>query len=359
MKRQKNSVLFDVQSSTNRRHFLKVTTLGISGIALGTTFGIALPESVFANSEHRRPNDTVAFYRLFKGTTGDHFYTTSYDEAQNAEKNFGYKSEGIACYVYSYAADDTVPLYRLYKSSTQHHFYTTNEAEAKNAEQNGYTSEGTACYVYPTNSEQPPKDSVKFYRLYNSKVDDHFYTTNKAEADKATKSYGYKLEGIACYVYATDSKPYSVGKAKLYRLYRPSTQHHLYTTDDKEAEYARMHYGYKREGVACRVYPSNEKDINDTIAFYRLYNPKVDDHFYTTNKSEANYAVSHYGYTYEGVACYVYATNDYPYGSVPFYRLYKSGTGDHFYTTDSTEAANAVSKYGYKSEGVACYVFPA
>ncbi len=361
MDRQENSVLSShLQKSIKRRHFLKVTTLGISGITLGTAFGVALPESVFANSGHRRPNDTVPFYRLFKGATGDHFYTTDKNEADNAVKNFGYAYEGIACYVYSYAANDTTSLYRLYRPSTQHHFYTTSKAEADNAVQNyGYTLEGVACYVYPTSGEAPPNDSVKLYRLYNGKVDDHFYTTNKAEADNAVSKYGYKLEGIACYVYATDSQPYGVNKANLYRLYRPSTQHHFYTTSKAEADNAVNKYGYKLEGIACLVYPSNEKYINDTIAFYRLYSPSKDDHFYTTNKAEADYAVQHYGYNYEGIAGYVYATNDYPSNTEPLYRLYKPATSDHFYTTNKAEADYAVQHYGYNSEGIACYVFSA
>ncbi len=39
---------------------------------------------------------------------------------------------------------------------------------------------------------------------------------------------------------------------------------------------------------------------------------------------------------------------------VPLYRL--QGHGDHFYTASATERDNAVSHYGYESEGIACYV---
>lgn len=42
---------------------------------------------------------------------------------------------------------------------------------------------------------------------------------------------------------------------------------------------------------------------------------------------------------------------------VPLYRL--QGNGDHFYTTSVTERDNAISEYGYTSEGVACYVHAA
>lgn len=361
MERQDVPILSMVESSMNRRHFLKATTFGVSSIAIGSALGIALPETVFANdSGPIRPNDTVAFYRLFKGATGDHFYTANKDEADNAVKNYGYTYEGIACYVYSYGHDDTTALYRLYRPSTQHHFYTTDAAEAQYAIQHyGYNSEGTACYVYATKGEQAPDDSVKLYRLYKSGNDDHFYTTNKDEADNAIHHYGYHSEGTACYVYAPNSRPYRTDKARFYRLYRPSTQHHFYTTSKSEADNAVKKYGYKREGVAGYVYSSDESNINDTTALYRLYKPGNDDHFYTTNKAEADYAVQNYGYNLEGVACYVYGTNDHPYGTTPLYRLYKPGTGDHFYTANKGEADYAIQHFGYNSEGVACYLYPA
>jgi len=41
-------------------------------------------------------------------------------------------------------------------------------------------------------------------------------------------------------------------------------------------------------------------------------------------------------------------------GCVPVYRL--QGNGDHFYTTSETERDNAISQYGYHSEGIAFYV---
>lgn len=40
---------------------------------------------------------------------------------------------------------------------------------------------------------------------------------------------------------------------------------------------------------------------------------------------------------------------------VPLYRL--QGNGDHFYTTSASERDNAIAQYGYTSEGIACYVY--
>ncbi|GAA4630133.1 hypothetical protein GCM10023196_054210 [Actinoallomurus vinaceus] len=44
---------------------------------------------------------------------------------------------------------------------------------------------------------------------------------------------------------------------------------------------------------------------------------------------------------------------------VPLFRLWNPAIGDHFYTTSVEERNNAVVRYGYLSEGIACEVFSA
>ena len=44
-------------------------------------------------------------------------------------------------------------------------------------------------------------------------------------------------------------------------------------------------------------------------------------------------------------------------GSTPLHRLYNPANGAHFYTTSAAERDNAVSTYGYRSEGVAGHVW--
>src|SRR6266498_3040896 len=79
-----------------------------------------------------------------------------------------------------------------------HHFYTTSVAERDNAIANyGYTSEGTACYVF----DSQVSGSTPLYRLLNPSNGDHFYTTSATERDIAIASYGYSSEGTACYVF--------------------------------------------------------------------------------------------------------------------------------------------------------------
>ena len=134
----------------------------------------------------------VPFYRLVNGKVGDHFYTTNQAEAQYAESNLGYISEGIACYIYTGSQTGTIPFYRL--CSPTDHFYTTNQAEAQYAESNlGYISEGIAGYLYPDSQT----GTVPFYRLMSPSATDHFYTINQAEVQNAESNLGYISEGIA------------------------------------------------------------------------------------------------------------------------------------------------------------------
>ena len=88
----------------------------------------------------------------------DHFYTTNAAEigttTPGSTGQYGYVSEGIAGYCFPSAAAGTVPLYRYWKGSVSDHFYTTNAAEigttkSGQAGNYGYVSEGVACYVIP------------------------------------------------------------------------------------------------------------------------------------------------------------------------------------------------------------------
>ncbi|MFA5992581.1 MAG: hypothetical protein WC796_02670 [Candidatus Pacearchaeota archaeon] len=141
---------------------------------------------------------TVPFYRTYNPSTGDHFYTMSETEKNNAVANYGYSDEGIAAYIFDIWEPDTNPLFRTYNPSTGDHFYTTDETEKNNAVANyGYSDEGTAGYIY--NSAHG--GLVPFYRTYSPSTGDHFYTTNENEKDYAVANYGYTDEGVAGWVY--------------------------------------------------------------------------------------------------------------------------------------------------------------
>ena len=46
-------------------------------------------------------------------------------------------------------------------------------------------------------------------------------------------------------------------------------------------------------------------------------------------------------------------------GATPLHRMYSPASNDHFYTTSAPERDNAVANFGYVSEGIAGYVWPA
>jgi len=84
----------------------------------------------------------VAFYRCLLAN-GKHFYTKS----SNCEGSAGSKVEGVIGYIASGTTCGSVALYRTAKNGE--HFYTTSLAEKNNAVQNlGYADEGIAGYVW-------------------------------------------------------------------------------------------------------------------------------------------------------------------------------------------------------------------
>jgi hypothetical protein len=171
----------------------------------------------------------------------------------------------------------------------------------------------------------------------------------------ASALVGISVPGIASAhtVHAQVQLPQNTQLRLCYRLYNPHNGDHFYTIDGNEATNAINNAGYQSEGSACYVLGGH---ADETSPLYRLYNQQNGDHFYTTNKREAEQA-AHSGYHSEGIACYVLPTNQRRRVSfaVPLYRLYNSGNGDHFYTTNSSER-DAAAHGGYAYEGIACYV---
>lgn len=130
--------------------------------------------------------ETTNLFRLYNPVNGDHFYTTSTVERDNAAANLGYVREDAAdttYFAFTSPGHGRVALYRLFNPNSGDHFYTTSEFERDNAWTNlGYVKEGIACFVF--DSWHP--GTVPFFRLYDSSNGDHFYTTSQSEAFNAT-----------------------------------------------------------------------------------------------------------------------------------------------------------------------------
>ncbi len=141
-------------------------------------------------------------------------------------------------------------------------------------------------------------NQIPFWRLYNENIQDHFYTTDAAERDRAIRDYGYKDDGVACYVLPGGDRT----GIPLFRLWNDKAGDHFYTTKIADRDRAIRDYGYKDEGVACNVLPVGD---SSGTPLYRLWNANVGDHFYTTDATERDRAIKEYGFTREDSDCAV------------------------------------------------------
>ena len=129
----------------------------------------------------------------------------------------------------------------------------------------------------------------------------------------------------------------------VYRIYHPSLQVHLYTTDANELAVLKKRGDWNYEGIAWKT----ETTKGDPV--YRLYHPTIKVHLHTRGKNE--YAVlAQRGWLQEWIAYRFY-------GPVPVYRLYHTGLKKHLYTRDRNER-DLLKTRGWLFEGIAWYSQP-
>jgi hypothetical protein len=114
---------------------------------------------------------------------------------------------------------------------------------------------------------------------------------------------------------------------KIYRLYNPGLKEHLYTSDANEKNELYSKHGWGYEGVAWYA-PSNGKPV------YRLYSPQLRNHLYTTDTNEVKVLTSQYGWTKDNGGKPLFYSG----GKTGIYRLYNASlNGMHMLTTDGNE----------------------
>ena len=94
---------------------------------------------------------TLPLYRLAKRTANgaEHFYTDNDTERDKAISQLGFHLEGVVGYVPTSAEAGAVLLHRLQQPATGEYLYTTSAQEATQAErQFRYTSLGNCCYIW-------------------------------------------------------------------------------------------------------------------------------------------------------------------------------------------------------------------
>lgn len=139
---------------------------------------------------------------------------------------------------------------------------------------------------------------VPLYRLYNSQIHRHFYTTSAAERDAAVRRYGFVFEGTVGFVY----RQAGANLMPLYRTYNPSTRDHFYTANLTERNAAINKFGYVAEGITGYL---NASKLPNNTNLYRLYHARLREHFYTASPTERTRADNVLGYNDEGTAGYV------------------------------------------------------
>jgi hypothetical protein len=129
---------------------------------------------------------------------------------------------------------------------------------------------------------------------------------------------------------------------------------HLYSTNKTEVEHLMDYYAFEREGPKGTstgyIYTTRQPN---TVPLYRLFSLGLGDHLYTTSLKEREGSIKRYGYTFEGIMGYILTTEG-P-GRVPLYRLHNPGQHDHYYTTSPDEREEA-SRHGWGDEGIVGYL---
>lgn len=280
-------------------------------------------------------SDSTPVYRL-TNNLGDHLYTLSAAEKDNAVTHLGYRTEGLAFNAYCNPPADSTPVYRLVNGSGIH-FYTTSVVERNNAIYSlGYAPEGVAFSAYNT----AVGGSTAIYRLVNQ-AGNHLLTADPAERD-AAQNFGYTLEGTAFNTFS--SSP--AGTAPVYRLVN-RVGGHFYTVSTAEMDQIVAAFGYTTEGVGFNTFINSPAG---SAPVYRLVN-QAGNHLYTASTSERD-SVTAYGYVLEGIAFQAYTNT--PPGVSIVYRLANS-RGDHFYTA-STAERDAATAASYSLEGTAFWL---
>lgn len=138
--------------------------------------------------------EAVGVVRLLRKDGGQHFFTTSCPEAENARAQHNYVVEGFGFNIYDSPVDGSVPFYRFF--GFRDHVYTASEDERKKLEAGGYVAEGVLGHLFT----DPRPDHVPLYRAFERRGGRHIYTVSKDEYDTIPALYGYEQEGIAGYV---------------------------------------------------------------------------------------------------------------------------------------------------------------
>lgn len=134
-------------------------------------------------------------YRLYNQWSGEHLFTTSYDEYQLLVK-LGWNGEDVAWD----SPDAGEPVYRLYNPYSGDHHYTMNKEEYQSLQTLGWNGEGVS--FYSCSKDDVARGATPVYRLFNPwlTVGTHLFTISESEYNNLS-AIGWQQEGVAFYAY--------------------------------------------------------------------------------------------------------------------------------------------------------------
>ena len=155
----------------------------------------------------------------------------------------------------------------------------------------GFAGDPSSSYQINFKTSETTKTTNFIYRSFDPITGSHFYTSSPFENNLATKQSNYRFEQV---------EMLSNGDSPIYRFYNPANNDHFYTADSSEKNSLIGNYtsGYKFEGIA---FMGSQSPNSSSTAVHRLLNPATNSHFYTSNTTEANLAISSAGYRSEGI----------------------------------------------------------
>jgi hypothetical protein len=185
------------------------------------------------------------------------------------------------------------------------------------------------------------------WRFRDNNNNAEFLTASIEERDLiAYTSTEWSFVGLAFYAFdkpVADSIP-------VYRVYQPNLGRHFYTSNTSEKDSVlSQDQSNILEGVVFHVYPSTTS-TSTAYPIYRSFN-NSSGHFYTFNPSATNMDEGVRFATPSGVVSVPLP----PSGSINVHRLIGANSTDHFYTASIAENDAAVKQSGYKYEAIAFY----
>ncbi|NDC96435.1 hypothetical protein EBZ38_17190 [bacterium] len=302
----------------------------------GATIAVDLPGCVEAT------NTTRSCVWMLRNPNGQSYFTAQVNARDALVAGSGYSYVWSPFFGNAVSLPGNIPIYRLTKPNGGS-LITASKPEYDYLAANGFDGQGIDFYADPANSNS----GYTVYRLYKPSTDEHIWVKGESDRSVAINNWGFTDEGVAFNSISPIRQEQAAPTNQLlvYRFADMPGNSHFWTTDLAERD-RMINQGYNYERVAW-----NSSALTTTKKVYRLYSSKMQKHLYTLDENEKNILSASGFWVYEGISQYM---SDAP-TARPVYRLYSPVTTNHLWTTDANERDVLVRSGTFRDEGIAWY----